>query len=74
MLLWFFKELKEEKTTLIVNSMCDVRMNSSYPKNIEIPENQNQTFHYTRRFTLKCVTSLRCPSSRHSAKVIQLLA
>jgi len=34
---------------------------------------QNQTFHYTRRITLKRVTSL-CPSLRHSAKATQLLA
>jgi len=34
----------------------------------------NQTFHYTRRFTPKCVTSLRCLSLRHSAKATQLPA
>jgi len=31
--------------------------------------NQNQTFHYTHRITSKRVTSLRCSSPRHSAKV-----
>jgi len=34
----------------------------------------NQTFHYTRRIMPKRVTSLRCPSPRHSAKATQLLA
>jgi len=28
----------------------------------------NQTFHYTHRIRPKRVTSLRCPSPRHSAK------
>jgi len=36
--------------------------------------NQNQTFHYTRRITPKRVTSLPCPSPRHSAKTTQLPA
>jgi len=36
--------------------------------------NQNQTFHYTRHITPKRVTSLRCPSPRHSVKATQLLA
>jgi len=38
---------------------------------------QNQTkrtFHDTRRITLKRVTSLRCPSSRYSAKATELRA
>jgi len=34
----------------------------------------NQTFHYTHRITPKRVTSLRCPSPRHSAKATQLPA
>jgi len=33
---------------------------------------QTQTFHYTRRITPKHVTSLQCPSPRHSAKATQL--
>jgi len=37
-------------------------------------KNKKQTFHYTRRITLKRVTSLRCPSPRHSAKATQLRA
>jgi len=32
----------------------------------------NQIFHYTRPITKKRVTSLRCPSPRHSAKATQL--
>jgi len=34
----------------------------------------NHTFHYTRRIMPKRVTSLRCPSPRHSAKATQVLA
>jgi len=35
---------------------------------------KNQTFYSPRRITTKRVTSLRCPSPRHSAKVTQLFA
>jgi len=34
----------------------------------------NKTFYYTRCITPKRVTSLRCPSSRHSAMATYLLA
>jgi len=38
--------------------------------NILFKRRRPKPFHYTRRIMPKRLTSLRCPSPRHSAKVI----
>jgi len=52
----------------LVSSNSNLKIKVWLGLNIKLKQVLNQTFHYTRRITPKRVTSLRCPSPRHSAK------
>jgi len=45
-----------------------------FSQNVFFNHTKIQNFYYSHRNTPKRVTSLRCPSPRHSAKATQLLA
>jgi len=59
-----FQNVEEEYIDPVLVCVCKVNTTFMH---------QNHTFHYSRRITPKRVTSLRCPSLRHSAKASQLL-